>query len=462
MRLNKKYQKCYSQFRSVLNSDRITVFSCIPKSMKKFFLQFSTIFYFAIPTIAQEDYTTYSGEWMYTDYAYLPEIKTVQLHPEEAPLSPPFISLSASTKLECSFDDLSNGYRDYYFTLIHCTHDWQPSDLHSSEYLKGFQELNITDVESSFNTKTSFTHYRFDFPNEEIQLALSGNYLLLVYEDGDKEKPVFTRRFVVYEELVRFASRVKEATIINDARFRQEVDVTVVHPYYPIVNPYSDFHLVILQNARWDNAITDLDPVFVKNNELVFDHDEENNFDGGNEYRWVDLKSLRVQSDQVGLIQLENGIPHAYLLPDPKRTFAVYRSDRDINGRFLIRNSDGFDDNLEADYVMVHFELPVDEPFTNASVYVSGEMSMKSYTRDNRMYYDSEAKSYKLEMLLKQGYYNYQYLVKENDSPYGKVDIIEGSHFSTENQYAIFAYNLEVNRFYDRVVGAIFTDSFNR
>lgn len=460
MRKQQKSKTGYPQFRTLLNNIGFMRMTSQSKLIRLFVIHFFIILPFLIS--AQEDYNDYAGEWYFEDVVYQPMIRTVQLYPEEAPLSPPFISLSSNASLFCSFDDLSGGFRDYYFTLIHCTHDWKASDLHSSEYLKGFQELNINDSESSFNTKVSYTNYRFSFPNEEMQLSISGNYLLLVYEDGNQDQPVFTKRFVVYEELIRFSSRVKEATIIADSRYKQEVDFTVVHPYYPIVNPYTEFHLTVLQNNRWDNAITDLTPVYVKNNEIVYDHDTENVFDGGNEYRWFDLKSIRSVSDQVGLIQLEAGVFHAYLLPDPKRTFEIYRSDRDINGRFLIRNSDGFDDFLESDYVNVHFELPVDHPYQNASVYVSGDLSMNSYTRENRMQYDSDSKSYKLVMQLKQGYYNYLYLVKDNVEPFGKVDLMEGNHFATENQYTVFAYNFDVSRFYDRVVGVLFTDSFNR
>lgn len=397
------------------------------------------------------------------DKVYIPNIKSVQLHPLDAPVSPPYIDLYNQAPLRMSFDDLDADFKNYYYTVIHCTADWRESDLFSSDYLDGFQDLNISNSESSFNTAVAYTHYEVIFPSSEMKPVLSGNYIFYVYLDADRTKPVLSRRFVVYEQLVRFRSRVKESTVISESRYKQEVDFDIIHPEFSIPNPYTDLKVNILQNHRWDNAITDLQPMYVKNNELTYDYDEENNFNGGNEFRNFDLKSLRYSSNEVGPISNNSeGVPQALLLPDEKRTFSTYRSDQDIEGQYLVKNSDAFNDNTESQYVWVYFNLPMESPFYGKSVYIFGELSLYSYLKDFKMSYNSASKKYEALILLKQGYYNYVYMVKDEGRNVGDETVLEGNHVETKNDYSIFAYYYDINNGYDRVVGALFTDTYNR
>ena len=411
---------------------------------------------------SQDDYVLYGTLDRCEDRVFLPEIKSVRVHPLEAPLSPPYIELNSGIPLQCSFDDISGEFRDYSYTIHHCTHDWELSDLHNSEYCKGFTSLQIFGGERSFGTRQPFIHYTFLVGDEQMSPRLSGNYLLVVFEDNDTDNIVFTKRFVVYEQLVRFRTRVKEATIVSDARYRQEVDFDLLPVNYPIYNPYTDLKITILQNNRWDNAISELQPIFVKDREITFDYDTENNFDGLNEYRFFDTSTLLNNSAEVGAVGFdEDGIPLAILIPDEKRSFAVYRSDRDINGRYLPRTTDRDDDVLEADYVWVQFSLNVDQPIQGGEVYVYGEFNLNRCDRQSRMNWNPDKKRYEAQILLKQGYYNYVYALIQSD---GLVDIrsLEGSHFATENQYTIFAYYTDPSTFSDRVIGAVFTDNYNR
>lgn len=448
----------YSQFRMILINSTVRDISAISKQIALCLWLVLT----GLIGYSQDDYVAYGNLDYCEDRVFLPEIKTVRVHPAEAPLSPPYIELNSGIALECSFDDISGEFRDFSYTIHHCTHDWELSDLHTSEFIRGFNSLQIFGPERSFGTRQAYIHYSFVVGDDQMTPRLSGNYLLIVYEDNDPDNIVFTKRFVVFEQLVRFRTRVKEATIVSDARYRQEVDFDLLPITYPIYNPYTDLHIAILQNNRWDNTITDLQPVFVKDREITFDHDTENNFDGLNEYRFFDTSTLLSNSAEVAAVGVgEDGLPVAILLPDQKRTYDVYRSDRDINGRYLPRTTDRDDDVLESDYAWVHFALQADEPFHGGEVFVFGEFSMNRCDRENRMTWNPAKKQYELRLLLKQGYYNYLYALRQADN---SIDItsLEGSHFATENQYTVFAYYSDPSTFSDRVIGAVFTDSYNR
>lgn len=394
----------------------------------------------------------------YDDVDYANFIGAAQLHILNSPLLPAFIDLNGGQSLQLEFDDLRAGARNFMYKVVHCTHDWQESDLVASDYIQGFGELQIDDFDYSFNTKQAYTHYEAVFPNDMMQFKLSGNYVVWVYDMDEPDIPLLSRRFVVFEQLVRFKPNVKASTIIADRRYKQEVDFEVLTLNYSVDRPYQDFHVTILQNQRWDNAITDLAPVFVKDQTLVYDFDRENNFDGNNEFRFVDIKDLRYVPLGTDSIRELNDGWHMYLAPDFPRPYEVYRSLGDINGQYLIKN-DRFDDKLESDYVYVHFILPFDFSFADAGVYVVGEFCNWNCTKTNRMYWDDQVKAYRATLYLKQGLYNYAYGVQRANEPLD-LTLMEGNHQETENNYTIFTYYAD-GAGYDRVVGALFTNSFN-
>lgn len=396
----------------------------------------------------------------YGNFVYEPFIKTIQVFPQEAPLAPPYLELNTQNPLEVHFDDLSGGFQDYRYRVIHCTADWSPSDLDYTEYIRGFETMQIDDVESSFNTKVQYTHYQFTFPNDMMIPTLSGNYLIEVFPYDAPNKPLFSRRIVVYEQLVRFRTEVKAPTVISERRYKQEIDFDVVMFDYTIDRPYQDLDIALLQNHRWDNAIMDLKPVFVKGNELIYDHDTENNFDGGNEYRFLDLKDLRFLPINADSLREAKSAWQLYLQADQKRSFDTYRTVQDINGKFLIKN-DLFDDQLESDYVNVHFQLNYPLDLVDGGVYLLGEFNAYERNEASKMTYNRATKCFEIHLLLKQGYYNYIYLSKFDRDPEADIKLIEGSHQETENEYTVIAYNYDPSG-YDRVVGILFTDSFNR
>lgn len=394
---------------------------------------------------------------IYDDHIYRESIKTPIIYPNGLILSEPYIELNGS-RLTIRFDDLDADYKDLYYSVVHCDANWNPSDLDQGDYIDGFYSSSIEEYEQSFNTLVPYTHYSFEFPNDLTRLRISGNYILYVYEDEDVENLVLSRRFVVFEQRVDIQSRIKESTKIADLRYNQEVDVTVFHSDFEIMDPYDNFKMSILQNGRWDNAKMDLRPRFVKNNELNFDYGDENVFKGGNEYRAFDIKDLGYVTSQVK----ENGIIdrnwNSWLMPDQRRAFKVYRTDFDLNGNFFIRNDDGFESHLEEEYVWVHFALPFEVDLLDNGVYIFGSLSDFKYKEEFRMNYSKEKKVYLKSVLLKQGYYNYQYLTKRETDPKGDPESIEGSHFQTENNYTVICYYTDFVDGYDRVIGL---DNFN-
>jgi hypothetical protein len=393
---------------------------------------------------------------IYKNETFNRQIKTVLCHNTIDELSLPIINLNSAEQLLISFDDLDTDIKDYYFTIIHCKSDWTASDLMQSEYIDGFTDEPITNYEFSFNTLQKYSHYSFNFPTEELKPLLSGNYVFKIYEQGGAT--IAFKRFMVLETMLTIKAEVRRATLVDDRKTKHEIDFIIKHSNITIADPFSDIKVTIKQNNRGDNAITDLKPLFVKNNELIYDYQEDNTFWGNNEFRHFDIKSLRYQSERIKEIIFDSTYHHVYLFNDRKRPYDHYSIEPDINGKFLIKSQEGWKSSIEADYAFVHFTLPVDH-ISYGELYVIGEFTNWQLEAANKLKYNADKMQYEASIYLKQGYYNYHYALKDTTTNRVDVSFIEGTHYQTRNDYYIYVYYRAVGDRYDRFVGFLKTSS---
>ncbi len=391
-------------------------------------------------------------------------IHTPQLYPLGQPTAHPMIPLDGG-QLVLSFDDFSPELRTLELRVKHCTFDWYDSpDMTSSDYIDGFPTLAFETIESSFNTKANFTHYAVAFPNSLLSFSKSGNYIAEVYDPNDPERALLQMRFVVFESLVDIEMRVHPSSIIRNKRTHQEVDMAVLHSSdrYPIYDAYDALQVVLMQNGKWETAVMGMEPQFVRGEEVTFNPTGPESFAGGNSWRFADLKSLRFASMGIERIQDEGTHWHAYLELDEPRTYAFLKAQQDLDGHFVISN-ELQEDATGSDYVWTHFSLKAFEERLQEDIYVYGKLSNWSYPESHRMIWNPETRQYEASLLLKQGYYNYEYRVRPSIDR-GKLDFyslhehpsniaaIEGSHALADNPYMALVYYWDLNG-YDRVIG---------
>lgn len=387
------------------------------------------------------------------DHVYKENIRTVLLYKEGWELSYPVIDLNTEAHLVLSFDDMDADAKDYSYTFIHCDADWQPSLISPSDYLDGFAENKISNLQPSFNTTIKYTHYSVGFPNEDLKFKLSGNYIVKVFTNFDQNEIVLTKRFFILDSKVSIDATVKQAVMSDYRKTGHEIDFVINKQNYNINNSYSEIKVSLLQNMRWDNAITTLKPIYVKDESLVYDFDEENVFLAGGEFRYFDIKTLRLNAEKVEQISFTNSLYHVKLLDDDKRMFKTYLYHKDLNGKYLVKTQDGQNSEVDADYAIVYFSLPYDVPVINGNIYVSGGLTNWEFSKNNKMKYNFERKQYELVLQLKQGYYNYQYLFLKDGDQKADVALVEGSHYETENDYLIFIYHKDISSRYDKLIG---------
>ncbi len=381
---------------------------------------------------------------------YKTNIHTVLLHPRDFELSSPIIALNSGEQLKLSFDDFSSTINSYTYTLQHCTPDWKSSTIWQSDYLKGFYDFAISNYEFSFNTFQKYIHFSENFPNENMQITKSGNYIIKVYQDGDPENAVLTMRFMVVDNQLGIEVNEHPSSIPGDQYTRHEVDFNILPQQVNVTDPYSELKVVLLQNYNWNSAITTLKPKFNNGEVFSYNYDGENNFDAGNEFRYFDIRSLRFQSERISDYVQIDGLYHTILKPDEKRNFLQYRLYTDFDGMRTIDVQEGSKDAVEADYSPVHFTLKSDS-IANAEIYVYSALTNWQIIPEAKMKFNAEEKTYTHTLLCKQGYYNYKYAVVKN----GKFDenYLEGNFYATENVYQVLVYFKSVIGDYWQLMG---------
>ena len=374
-------------------------------------------------------------------------IKSIQLRPLAENIFSSIVPLG--TTLELNFDDLEGDQKDYYYKIELMTHDWKKSNLIANQYINGFQSNIIFNVENSFNTFQNYTHYSVQFPNQNTKITKSGNYMLSILDEV--EDVIFTRRFTLYENTATVGVSVSRSRNTKNMNEEQTVNFLVNHSQLQINNPSQEIHVAILQNENWKTALTNIQPQFYRQNQLIYKYTRKTNFWGGNEYLFFDNKIIRNSSINVAKVERKD-IFHNYLYPYKNREVKSYTYNPDINGQFVVRTLEGTNPKTEADYAMMHFTLEVENKITDKDLYVIGAFNNFSLNEENKMLFDAGTNSYNTNFLLKQGFYNYTFVTKSLDDVISEAEI-RGDFSKTENDYTVIVYYKAFGALFDRVIG---------
>lgn len=380
-----------------------------------------------------------------------PDIASLQVVAGNNWLSMPVIDLGEGVPVNIAFDDLTHEYRRYAYKVEHCNADWSTSgDLFVSDYIDGFNADNVIEhVEQSINTNMLYTHYRFQIPNERCKLKMSGNYRVTIYDANDDDKAVAECCFMVVEPRMGIKLSVDANTDKGiNSRWQQVAMEVKYGEGLSVTDVQRQIYTVVMQNGRWDNAVVNAKSQFVMGDGLRWSHNAQLVFEAGNEYRKFEMLDVRQANMGVEKIDWDGEAYHAYLWPDEPRGSYVF--DEDANGAFYIRNSDNRENNSTSEYVHVHFTLR--SPRLEGDVFVNGVWTNDLLAAPYKMQYDEGAQCYRLSLLLKQGYYSYQYVWQQSNGQIATVPS-EGSFYQTENRYQALVYYRKLGERADRLVG---------
>jgi Type 9 secretion system plug protein 1st domain len=375
-------------------------------------------------------------------------IRTIQFLGSTRQSRLPIIRLGES--LQLSFDDINGDEADYYYRITHHDFDWTPSDLSKGEYLDGFDDIRIVDYENSLNSLQLYSHYTLRIPNRDTRGVLkSGNYLLSIYNyDGDL---VFTRKFMVMLNEVKVAVDIKRSRTLKYISAKQSVQFIIDSPGLLLINPKESVKTLVLQNNNLKSAITDLKPQYTIGSQLIYRYDHESSFWGGNEFLRFDSKELLGTNNSIRRVEISDLYEH-FLFTRVSRANVPYTYYPDINGDFVVRSIRARNQNIQAEYLRIHFNLQYYEDIGDKEIHIYGNFNNWSIDESTYLSYDAISDSYRTTRLFKQGFYNYRFVLVDRD---GSVDegTIGGDFWETENDYTVLVYYRGPGERFDRIIG---------
>lgn len=390
-----------------------------------------------------------------SDMNYRDDVQTVLLHPKDFDFNKPVINLNNMVeKLHLQFDVMVDDAPFLYYTFIHCTNDWKPSDLQRNEYISGYFQDDIDNFTFSFNTYKNYVHYDLMFPTPEMMPKLSGNYLLVVMGEN-ADDVYFTRRFYVVDEKAVISTTMPRYPFdLNLGKEKQEIDLDIVYPdlFNSRADQYSN--VTIQQNGRWDNAVFGLKPTYIYPEKLSYVNNAKTVFESGNQYIRINTSNFDNRPERTRTVYHDDNGYVVTLFPDTKRNTVAYITDEDLYGeKYIYMELAGYDATKEADYAWVEFFLLWPQYMLDKEVYILGAITDWRMDESSKMEYDPQRRGYQKRLLLKQGYYDYMYIVKDKETGTASLAPINGDFWETNNLYHIFVYLYDYLQNYDQLIG---------
>jgi hypothetical protein len=451
--------------------------------MKLLNLIFCSLLSFTI--LANENYN-----FEFINKQYDPDILSVSFDFNDSPFGFQVLRLGSADYVMLKFDDLANVERNFFYRIIHCDKNWEQSAMREIDYLNGFNDERLRNYSYAVNTRIQYLHYWQKFPNKDSNFKISGNYLLVIYEDNI-ETPILTHRFVVSENSAKLEIKSTYPSDVLNIRYKQEMTLDVVIDPKKMRNPIEEVSVVMLQNEMWNSAI-EVKPNFLTGTNLRFNKLGNFQWWGNAEFRQFDIRSFFRLGRGVKHIDRRVDGTDILLEPTFSRQNKVHLAYFDFNGKFFHENWDRLsngislddilgaenistarssvigalqsssresqrnniaeDRNINSDYanVTLHLDdniiLEKDE-----EIYVLGAFNNYLPLDEFKMNFNSAKDMYTCNMFLKQGYYNFYYGIVDKK---GNIDFpkIEGSWNETENDYQILVYYRGLGDLYDRVL----------
>ena len=424
-------------------------------NMKNFLILFLTYLVFSL-----------TGKAQIAEAIYFPTVKTTQLFPSGNQLGYPVLNLNSAERLELHFDDLDGNVKNYSYTYQLCNADWTPVMLSSFDFIKGFTQQRINTYRISSVAFTRYTHYSAVVPDNNCAPSRSGNYILKVFMNGDTSKVAFTKRFLVVDNQTSITAQIQQP--FNGEIFRtwQKIPFQVLlSDKLQVMNHLQQIKVIILQDNRWDNALINVKPTFFSGKKLDFNTETEIVMPGGKEWRWLDLRSFRLQSDRVAKANYNTRSTEIFVKPDADRSQQRFVYYRDINGMYTIETTESLNPYWQTDYATVHFSYitPDNVPFANKDIFLTGLLTNYNLNDSAKMTYNNDTRAYEKTLFLKQGYYNYNYVTVEQGDTKRRAsyEFTEGNFWDTENDYMILVYYRSLAGRADELVGITHVSSLN-
>lgn len=389
-------------------------------------------------------------------YPYAPRAGTPSERELEALLPVlPLRPTGAVRQLRLEFDIMEPTGRPLSVYFYHADRTWE-RDLFPGEYLTSFGRDDLLDYQSSLGTQVAYTHYTYDFPNDNIGFRVSGNYVLRVTEQGDEDAVLFELPFFITEDATSLNFALDDV-FVGGQRAPSLQPFVRFAPPSTLTGTVFDYNVCFVRNTNFDAARCSSDPSLAEQPDLVFFLDPERSFEPEASEYVLDLRSLR-QGGDIRDLDFTT-VPYTAELEPDYAQFPASGAEPFLNGQSLISTAvrDVADADLSGEYVEAQFSfVPPNEQRLPGGLFVTGSFNAWTIDLNEALDWVAERGRYEGSALVKQGLYEYRYVSPNRAAQRAlRVNLPR-----TANQYTAFVYFSDTSLSTDRLlaIGAVRTN----
>lgn len=371
------------------------------------------------------------------------DIQSIRLHPRGNPNGAPIIQLDSQTQLVLSFDYLGKQSRQFRVEVTHRTQEWRRSAISPSTYLDSFSRAYIQNAKSSISQRPSYRHVEYHFPGNNLRPAVSGNYLLEIY-DYDTGKLLFSLPFFVAEDKGTLESRVETLFARrDDGRPLSQLNSTYRYPDF-VEFPQFDLSMSFVQNRFWGRMRIPDHLDTITPGQLRGRLGREQAFVGNYEFKTIDLRSFTPDGHNILEYQPGQTPPTVILRRDLQHLDAKPRP-------YPLSHFGVPLDDRSSDYAQVQFRLETASSVSPESeIYLVGNFNNWMINDLNKMHYNPTTGLWTGSALIKQGEYAYKYVQLRNHQIYDLA--LDQSFLSAQQEYLTFVYFEDPDKNFDRLL----------
>ncbi|MBK9270159.1 MAG: DUF5103 domain-containing protein [Saprospiraceae bacterium] len=398
---------------------------------------------------AQPDYSAI----LPVDSVYHPLVRTVHFREGLDPVAMPILYLDRPYTLDLHFDLLEGSPRNLFYGYCYYNRDWTASNLQLMEYLGGFNEMEIRTFRASSQTYLPYVHYQAPLPGRDYSFKVTGNYLLVVYDNAGEI--YLTKRIYLTDNSFKVVPRFQIPIDPEKSRTHQSMTFTVTGTNRTtIVNPAKEIRVEVWQNGSLSNKMILGDPFFFNGNQLSYTKQDGILYPAMKEFRRKDVRSIQHRTMGVSYWDQKGNDFHCYFKTDSSRADQLYRFEFDFNGRYYV----GFEDQINeqgdflSEYVWCHPVLKTNIE-SDYPVYLYGAITDWKLKEEFRLEYNHQEKVYKGKFYIKNAVFDYLYATLNDDASIN-TSLYEGDWYETENDYFVMIYFRPFGGRYDQMVFA--------
>jgi hypothetical protein len=267
-----------------------------------------------------------------------------------------------------------------------------------------------------------------------------------VTEQGDEEAVLFERAFFVTEQSASLEF-VTDMVIVGGG-YPSTQPIAFLRPPTGVHGNVFNYNVCFVRNGRFDMARCSDRPSLMNQPELQFYLEPEYSFEPEGAPYFLDLSNLR-SSVSIAASDFVESPFRIYLEPDYAR-FGGTGFSRLLTGQTVVSGAVQMADaDIRAEYVLTRFSyVPPDERQIGGDVILTGSFNDWRYDPANKLTWVPDEGRYEVDVLIKQGQYEYRYLTRDRRT----VRSLRGNMPRSENQYAAMVYYDDVSLSTDRLI----------